>query len=383
MSVEGMAAEVPRYPVRFDVVHAEKLSRLSTFFRLVLAIPLIIFVVLLGGSFSLGLMPGTGVSFGLVALIFIVHVITVLVRGRPVRWVFDTMVAIQRFILRAYAYLLLVVDKYPPFDGDWVAQFEVDFPTRIRRRQLVLWKLLLSIPHLVALLVLSFLVAVIVFIGWFAILFTGQFPRGLHDFVVGWLRWYARASAYWFSLTDDYPPFSLAADVGPARRLTFVLCSLLGIGIAALGAAGIVALVRMPVDTSQTAVAYEDLREGHRSPELSAGGKTLTLNQVSDPYELPYDVLTPDAGNRFVMIGMTLRTTYRDIVYGTNFRLVDSEGTSRGPLLLTVDGERMPVTIRGDHPAHVVAIFEVPVEVEPAELRYSAAFKKRIAFLLE
>jgi Domain of unknown function (DUF4389) len=71
-------------------------------------------------------------------------------------------------------------------------------------------KWLLAIPHYIVLVVLWLLAIVAVIVAWFAILFTGRYPRGLFDFVVGVGRWTLRVGAYAFLLvTDRYPPFSL------------------------------------------------------------------------------------------------------------------------------------------------------------------------------
>jgi hypothetical protein len=125
-------------------------------------------------------------------------------------WIFDTIVNIERFVLRATVYFLLLVDKYPPFEGDWVVQYEVDRPETLSRWRLLFWKFITAIPHFIVLLALGFVVIVVVLVGWFAILFTGRFPRGLHNLVEGFMRWGARVYAYAISLTDKYPPFSLS-----------------------------------------------------------------------------------------------------------------------------------------------------------------------------
>jgi Domain of unknown function (DUF4389) len=73
-------------------------------------------------------------------------------------------------------------------------------------------KWFLAIPHYIVLLVLDIAVIVVVIVAWFAILFTGRYPRGIFDFVEGVIRWHNRVIAYAFVLiTDQYPPFSLAA----------------------------------------------------------------------------------------------------------------------------------------------------------------------------
>ena len=154
---------------------------------------------------------GDGVSYSLGTLggLVLAHWIVIFLRQRPVNWLFDVIIHIQRFTLRATAYSLLLTDKYPPFEGDWLLSYEVERPEKLSRWRILFWKLLTAIPHFIILIVLWFVVVVVVFISWFAILFTGKFPRGLHGLVAGWLRWYARVTAYVMSLTDEYPPFSL------------------------------------------------------------------------------------------------------------------------------------------------------------------------------
>ena len=78
-------------------------------------------------------------------------------------------------------------------------------------RWLPLVKWFLAIPHYIVLFFLWIALIVVVIIAWFAILFTGRYPRGMFDFVEGVIRWGARVVAYAFTLvTDRYPPFSLS-----------------------------------------------------------------------------------------------------------------------------------------------------------------------------
>ena len=65
------------------------------------------------------------------------------------------------------------------------------------------------IPHLVVLWALSIAASVVVFIAWWAILFTGKYPKLAFDFIAGYIRWYTRVSGYYLLLTDKYPPFSI------------------------------------------------------------------------------------------------------------------------------------------------------------------------------
>ncbi len=198
------------YPISLEIEYQEELSRLSTFFRLILLIPLAIFVAIIAGSVD-GDAVGDGATYtlGTMGGLVLAYWIVIFLRQRPVNWLFDVIVHIQRFTLRATAYFFLLADKYPPFEGDWLLSYEVERPEKLSRWRILFWKLLTAIPHILILLVLSLVVVVVVFISWFAILFTGKFPRGLHRLVAGWLRWEARVTAYVMSLTDSYPPFSL------------------------------------------------------------------------------------------------------------------------------------------------------------------------------
>ena len=207
---DAQPPQPPAYPISLSVDYQEQLSRLSTFFRLILLIPLAIFVTILSSSVDgAALGDGAWYSLGTLGTLVLAHWIVVFLRQRPVSWLFDVIVHIQRFVLRAAAYFLLLTDEYPPFEGDWLLSYEVERPEEISRWRLLFWKFITAIPHFIILIVLSFVVAVVVVIAWFAILFIGRFPRGLHRLVEGVMRWEARVTAYVMSLTDEYPPFSL------------------------------------------------------------------------------------------------------------------------------------------------------------------------------
>ena len=95
--------------------------------------------------------------------------------------------------------------------------FDVEYPEKLSR-WLIFVKWLLAIPHWIILYALLAVAQAITFVAWFAILFTGRYPKGLFDFVVGIYRWEYNVYAYVLFLRDDYPPFSLSAGQYP---LTF------------------------------------------------------------------------------------------------------------------------------------------------------------------
>jgi hypothetical protein len=94
-------------------------------------------------------------------------------------------------------------------------QVDVEYPDTLSRL-LIFVKWLLSIPHLIALTVLSLAVFIVTVIAFFAILITGRYPEGLWQFTLGYFKWTTRVNAYVGLMRDEYPPFSLEADY-PAR----------------------------------------------------------------------------------------------------------------------------------------------------------------------
>jgi hypothetical protein len=85
-------------------------------------------------------------------------------------------------------------------------------------RFLPLIKWLLLLPHYFALFLLAIGAYLALIFAFFAVLFTGRYPRGIFEFLVGVMRWAARVSAYCYLMTDAYPPFSLNPEPGdPAQ----------------------------------------------------------------------------------------------------------------------------------------------------------------------
>ena len=194
MSVETAVAGAPGgYPLRFDIEYPEKLSRWLIFVKWLLVIPVGFIWLLVSAA---GYLP--------FAAFF-----TILFRRKYPRWWFDFLVNFLRFQYRLYAYVFLMRDDYPALEEQQAVSLEVDYPTRLNR-WLPLVKWILAIPHIIVLYAVGVIAYVLVMFAFFAILFTGRFPRGLFDFVVGYHRWSLRVSAYaFYLLTDDYPPFSL------------------------------------------------------------------------------------------------------------------------------------------------------------------------------
>jgi hypothetical protein len=202
------------YPVQFSVDYPDRsLDRVTTFFRIFTAIPIIIVLsTVSGGTWEWSTDRGTAVAAGTGGLLFFGPLLMILFRQKYPRWWFDWNLELQRFSNRVAIYLALMDDRYPSTDDHQSVHLDYPYPDvpRDLNRWLPLVKWFLAIPHLFVLILLNIAAVIVVILAWFAILFTGRYPRSFFGFVEGVLRWNNRVIAYAFTLvTDVYPPFSL------------------------------------------------------------------------------------------------------------------------------------------------------------------------------
>jgi len=199
------------YAVRFDVDYPEgELNRVTSFFRLFVAIPIVVVLATVsGGSLAFGDNRGVAIAGG---LLFAAPLLLIVFRQKYPRWWFDWNLQLLRFENRVGAYLLLLRDEYPSTDDEQAVHLDIDYPDvpRELNRWLPLVKWFLAIQHFIVLVFLTLAAVVVAIIAWFAILFTGRYPRWAFDFVVGVMRWHNRVFGYALVLvTDRYPPFRL------------------------------------------------------------------------------------------------------------------------------------------------------------------------------
>ncbi len=183
------------YPITFEADYVERHSRLTTFFRLILAIPVAIVLYV----------------FGIVAWFAIVIAwFAILLTGRYPQGLYDFVADFTRFLARVTAYTVLLTDRYPPFSGSDDASYPVRMRfTRLERysRLKTLFRIVLAIPIVILRYVINLLLEVGAFAAWFVILVTGKMPRGLFDLMVLANSYTARSDAYLYLLTETYPPF--------------------------------------------------------------------------------------------------------------------------------------------------------------------------------
>jgi len=203
-------------PARLSVDYPDReLNRGTTFFRLFAAIPIILVLASVSGwTWQAGYENGKEAVAAAGGLLFFGPLLMILFRQKYPRWWFDFNLQLTRFSARVSSYLALMSDRYPSTDEEQSVHLELDYPDvkSDLNRWLPLVKWLLAIPHFIVLFFLGIAAVFAVIIAWFAILFTGRYPRGIFDFVEGVMRWGLRVQAYSMLLvTDQYPPFRLAA----------------------------------------------------------------------------------------------------------------------------------------------------------------------------
>ncbi|MCK9517890.1 MAG: DUF4389 domain-containing protein [Dehalococcoidia bacterium] len=186
------------YPVEVQVEPPVEQNRLSVLLRIIFAIPHAIIISALGYV--------VGVTAFIAWLI-------ILFTGKCPPGLLKFHAGYVRWAARAYGYLGLLTDKYPPFSLD----DDPAYPIRVsvaeaaegRNRLTVFFRVILAIPHLIVLSILGLVVYIVAFIAWIIALITGVVPEGMHNFIGGVLRWSTRVNAYLYLLRDEYPPFSL------------------------------------------------------------------------------------------------------------------------------------------------------------------------------
>lgn len=203
-----------RTPVWLQIDYPDRqLDRVTTFFRPLAAIPILIILASIGGApFGWETGPWEFNWPGIPGLLVVGPALMVVFRRKYPRWWFDWNLNLSQFSTRVMAYMGLLTDRYPSTEDEQDVDLMLRYPEASEdlNRWLPLVKWLLAIPHYIVLCFMNIAAFMIVILAWFAILFTGRYPKPLFYFVVGVLRWNLRVIAYAFMLiTDNYPAFSL------------------------------------------------------------------------------------------------------------------------------------------------------------------------------
>jgi hypothetical protein len=208
-----MTGAEAHYPVNLEIDYPVESDRLTTFFRFLTVIPILLLLgMLMGGELNTHSAEGWRYAYHGAGFVFLPTVLLIVIRKKYPKWWFDWNLALINFSMRVFSYLILLTHTYPSTDEPQSVHIDISYPDVEKElgRGMPLVKWLLAIPHVIVLYLLAIAAAVCTFIAWFAILLTGEYPKALFDFVVGVLRWSLRVFAYAILLTtDEYPPFQL------------------------------------------------------------------------------------------------------------------------------------------------------------------------------
>jgi hypothetical protein len=208
----GMSTTMPPvpYPVEYEADFVEQRSRLTTFFRYLLAIPLLI----IGAFFGIALYVCVVIAW--FALVF---------TGRYPEGLYSFNARVVRWLARVQGYLALAVDPYPPFDLDEHPEYPIRVsiapPKESYSRVKVFFRMIIGIPVMLINYALGVVANVCALISWFWIVITGKQNEGLHNGIRLGMAYSARSTAYLCLLTEDWPPFSAegGSALGPGREI--------------------------------------------------------------------------------------------------------------------------------------------------------------------
>lgn len=277
------------HPVQFDVAYPERLSRWLIFVKIILVIPHL---------FAVGLLMYA------VAILTVLAWFSILFTGRYPKAFFEFNAGVLRWASNAFAYAMLLRDEYPPFSweqGEYPLTLDIPRAERQSRFRLFI-RAFAIVPNYIVFYFVQIAWYITTFIAWWAILFTGRYPRGLFRFNVGVMRWYNRMTAYIYLLRDEYPPYSIGADARPGNEVISAIIGLpLLAGYIALYAAFIVGpmlsggeTVRVNAALLESPVALE-----RAAPSASGSGLRITLLAYDDAPRLSVGEL-PRPGYRIV-----------------------------------------------------------------------------------
>ena len=197
-----------KYPATLTIDYPEKANRLTVFFRLIMAIPIMIILGLLSyQGFTNDQFPN---EFYWVGILVVPTLLMIVFRRKYPKWWFDWNVQLTKFSFRVVSYLLLLRHEYPSTDEEQAVIVQIQYPNvkEDLNRWFPLIKWLFVFPHIIVLCFIMMGVLLSTILAWLIILISGKYPRKIFEFVVGALRWILRVQAYALLLiTDQYPPF--------------------------------------------------------------------------------------------------------------------------------------------------------------------------------
>jgi hypothetical protein len=185
----------------FRMEYQEHQSRLTTFFRLITAIPAALLLSVWGLA---------------VYVTVVVAWFALLFTGRYPQGLYDFHASFCRYATYAYGYLFLATDRWPGFSGSpdvgYPVQLLLGPPLPAYERLKVLFRLILAIPPALIAYAMNLVASIAAFVAWFAIVFTGRLPEGIYQMLHLGLSYQQRALPYFLLLTENWPSFTVEGD---------------------------------------------------------------------------------------------------------------------------------------------------------------------------
>ena len=373
LALPPSSTEAEPYPMIFEVEYAERLSRLKTFFRIVLVLPAWVFIVVSGYVFYGAVFAGWTAVFW---------------RKRYPSWLFSAAAGYLAYASRVGAYGALLTDRFPslePSESPVRLEFSTPPDRRLSRWRVILWKSVLILPHLFVLQFVALGVYVVVILSWFAILFTGRYPRGMFSFVEGALRWQFRLAGYFLSFNDRFPPYSLSATAGPASQGTTVTSGILGFIGGSVMAVLIGVAIAVANDPQVVDADYAQLQQGRGTETLTftdtaADIIEFQLVRIYDPGSQKVPEARAGRGERVVvfewLIDNEQRTAFPVDLLDFNLKASNGDATlSYRPRVVLVNSENVPEVIDAESTNGVILVaFIVPSQAEVVSVRVRPSF---------
>lgn len=192
------AAERAEHPIRLVVTDDLQRNRLTVFFRLILAIPHVIWLLL----------------WGIVAtLVAIANWFATLVKGQSPEGLHDFLATYLRYMTQVYAYILLIADPFPGFGGKPGYPVEIEVaPPQPQNRWTVFFRIFLAIPAFIIAGIFGYLNRILALFSWFVALVLGRVPEGLRNVAAFALRFEQQTAGYALLLTGRYPSFNVSVN---------------------------------------------------------------------------------------------------------------------------------------------------------------------------
>jgi hypothetical protein len=199
----GTATAQARHPIRLVVTDDLRRNRLTVFFRLLIAIPHLVWLYLWGI---------------VVTIAVVVAWFAALFTGRVPDGLHDFLARYVRYQTHVFAYLLLAADPFPGFageEGSYPIDVRIAGPTE-QNRLTVFFRIILALPALIFGYILNYLSSAVSFFAWFVCLALARMPEGMESLQLLSIRYHAQTQAYTYLLTERYPSLSAGQQAAPA-----------------------------------------------------------------------------------------------------------------------------------------------------------------------